>query len=208
MEPAGILLLIGFPIGPLLLGIFAWWKTKELASTGAGVNVPLWPGALNVSLFFALAFNLIYFVQEFFLAWPKSLLPGVDAVVYHNNHNWSGDHPDVILYQGAGAVAIVLLGALLTIMGRITARSAGSWSPLLWWSACLALGLGLIQFPIAAMHPDNDVGQAMEFLQLSSPVRLSMAFSRQRLLSLLDCFSSGRYWLPHHLGLSIHRAQG
>jgi hypothetical protein len=177
MEISGVFLLIGFPVGPILLGIYAWQRTKGTSGAGTGVPVPVWPGGLNASLAFALAFNLIYFVQEFFLAWPKALLPGVEAVVFHNNHNWIGDHPDVVMYQGAGALAIIFLGALLTLIGILIAKRLRGAYPMLWWSAALALGLGLIQVPIAAMHPDNDVGQAMDFLQLSLIVRDALAFS-------------------------------
>jgi hypothetical protein len=171
MEISGILLLIGFPVGPILLGIYAWYRTRGPGEGTALPAVPLWPGVLNGSLAFALAFNLIYFVQEFFLAWPKALLPGVEAVVFHNNHNWSGDHPDVVMYQGAGALAIIVLGVLLTVIGIVLAKRLKGLHPIWWWSAALGLGLGLIQVPIAAMHPDNDVGQAMDFLQWAPMVR-------------------------------------
>jgi hypothetical protein len=175
VEPAGIVLLLVFPVGPLLLGLYSWRKSRASNPSTEGTKVDSWPGILNASLYYALAFNLVYFVQEFFLAWPKSLLPGVGAVVYHNNHNWSGDHPEVILYQGAGAVAIVVLGIVLTAIGSISRSAFGRWNPLLWWSACMALGLGLVQFSIAAMHPDNDVGQAFDYLALSSQSRLAIA---------------------------------
>ena len=109
MEPAGVLLLIAFPVGPILLGLYAWLRLRGQPSPFQPPPVPLWPGVLNATLYFALAFNLVYFVQEFFLAWPKSLLPGVEGVVYHNNHGWRGDHPDVLLYQGAGAAAVMAI---------------------------------------------------------------------------------------------------
>ena len=72
MEPAGILLLIVFPIGPIVLGVIAWRRSTAAPSAPHPSVVGLWPGILNASLYFALAFNLVYFIQEFFLAWPKS----------------------------------------------------------------------------------------------------------------------------------------
>ena len=87
MTPAGILLLLVFPVGPILLGLWAWRRSDTISVGDAPAPLALWPGLINASLYFALAFNLVYFVQEFFLAWPKSLLPGVEGIVYHNNHN-------------------------------------------------------------------------------------------------------------------------
>lgn len=176
MEPAGILLLITFPFGPALLGTYAWYRCRGQTTSAPAIAIPLFPGVINASLAMALAFNAVYFVQEFFLAWPKSLLPGVEAVVYHNNHGWSGEHPDIILYQGAGALAIIILGLLLSVLGQVAGNRLKGFHPILWWSACMALGLGLVQVPIAAMHPDNDVGQAFDFLALSATVRLLLAF--------------------------------
>lgn len=168
MQFAGILMLIAFPVGPLALGVYAWLKLRQQEVAPAQPEpVAWWPGVLNASLCFALAFNLVYFVQEFFLAWPKALLPGVEAVVYHNNHGWRGDHPDVLIYQGAGAVAIAVMAALLIALGLALGRRLKGWAPMLWWTVALASGLGLVQFVIAAMHPDNDVGQAFDALQLS-----------------------------------------
>ena len=197
MDPSGIMLLFAFPAGPLLLGGYAWWRTRGTSPSATEVAVPLWPGVLNASLYFALAFNLIYFVQEFFLAWPKSLLPGVDAVVYHNNHNWSGDHPDVILYQGAGALAIIVLGALLTAIGTLLGKRLRGAHPIIWWSACMGLALGLIQISIAAMHPDNDVGQAFEFLGLATEVRQLLAF-----LNVTAVIAFGTYFVRPLLAMA------
>lgn len=176
MNLSGIMMLLAFPVGPLLFGGYAWWRVRGTRAAPPGAAVPAWPGTLNASLSAALAFNLVYFVQEYFLAWPKSRLPGVDAVVYHNNHGWSGDHPDVLLYQGTGAVAILTLGALLVGVVVLLGRRLRGAYPFVWWSACMALGLGLIQVSIATMHPDNDVGEAFEHLGLSTTARGFIAF--------------------------------
>ena len=191
MEPAGVLMLIVFPIGPLLLGYYAWQRCRGLGVVNEPEVVPAWPGVLNGSLAFALAFNIVYFVQEFFLAWPKARLPGVEATVYHNNHGWSGDHPDVLLYQGAGALAIIVLGALLSAALFGFGRRLRGWQPLVAWTACLALALGLIQLSIAAMHPENDVGQAFEHLQLSPGSRLLLAALAAMLAVVFGCRFSG-----------------
>lgn len=167
MELAGIVMLFAFPVGPVALGAWAWWRSRGSGDQGSAQRLALWPGALNASLYLALAFNAVYFVQELFLAWPKSRLPGVEAVVYHNNHGWRGDHPEVLVYQGTGALAIVVLGALLTTLGVLARGRLRGLHAALWWTACMALGLGLPQVLVAALHPGNDVSQAFEALELS-----------------------------------------
>ena len=77
-----------------------------------------WRLIFSSALFSVLAFNLVFFVQELLLVVPKALTPGVHARLYHNNHNWTGDHPLLPLLQGTGGLADLAMGfvfaALLT----------------------------------------------------------------------------------------------
>jgi hypothetical protein len=66
---------------------------------------------------YALAFNIIFFIQELFLALGKRWL-GLKAVLYHNNHNWYGEHPMDDLAQGYGAVAIFITAVICFIIAE------------------------------------------------------------------------------------------
>src|SRR5690242_20981924 len=61
--------------------------------------------SLASMLLYVLAFNLTFFIQEFFLALPKALTPGLSVTLYHNNQIWQGTSPLVALFQGTGALA-------------------------------------------------------------------------------------------------------
>src|SRR5262245_15805300 len=79
---------------PLLLalsGIF----TRSAESRAPASPAPAWDWRLTAAsaLTYALAFNLVFFLQELALVVPKALTPGLTATLYHNNHNWEGENP-------------------------------------------------------------------------------------------------------------------
>src|SRR5436190_23232431 len=69
-----------------------------------------WRPMAHSLLAYVLAFNLIFFVQELFLAWPKALVPGIKVTLFHNDHRWLGEAPIANLFQGTGALAILFCG--------------------------------------------------------------------------------------------------
>jgi len=73
-----------------------------------------WRLTLKSTLAFALAFNLIFFIQELFLVVPKAFTSGLEPTLFHNNHDWRGHHPREDLLQGTGALATVLAGVLFS----------------------------------------------------------------------------------------------
>ena len=68
-----------------------------------------WKQSVASALLYALAFNLVFFVQGFFLVLPKTFTPGLRPTLFHNNHTWEGDSPLAKLYQGTGALVLLLL---------------------------------------------------------------------------------------------------
>ena len=113
-------------------------------------------------LAYVLAFNLTFFIQEVFLVLPKALVPGLYPTLFHNNHRWAGVAPIADLFQGTGALAILLSGLLFMVVASKQKRP--SW--LVLWMAFHGLFQSLPQFVIGAISADQDVGNAYEYLGL------------------------------------------
>jgi len=117
----------------------------------------------------ALAFSLTFLVQELGLVLPKALVPGLDPILYHNDHDWSGDAPVAELLQGGGAVATLLSGLLfLWLAGRI-APTRPTWRLFAFWMAFQGLFQSLSQWAVGSWLPGNDVGRALAYLGAGSP---------------------------------------
>jgi hypothetical protein len=127
---------------------------------------------LKSTLAFALAFNLIFFIQELFLVLPKALTPGLEPTLFHNNHSWLGHHPLEDLLQGTGALATVIAG--LFFSGWLIHRTPKSdvMRMLLFWLALLGFLSALPQVVIGTVFTQNDVGRAMTYLQFTPVARL------------------------------------
>jgi hypothetical protein len=164
-----------FPIicigGPAALGVAGLWQARR--EPRANSSRPAWTWRLSVAsaLFCALAFNLVFFVQELFLVIPKALTPGLHPVLFHNNHIWTGDNPIAGLLQGTGAAATLLLGA--ACLGILIRRPPASATVRLFmaWLALHGLSMALLQVAVGAFAPGNDVGMAMAYLKLDETVR-------------------------------------
>lgn len=115
-------------------------------------------------LAYVLAFNLTFFVQELFLVLPKALVPGLTATLYHNNHDWVGDAPIAELFQGTGALAILISG--LVFAAIVSRRTRPAFFPL--WMAFHGLFQSLPQFVVGAIVAENDMGRAYDYLQLGT----------------------------------------
>jgi hypothetical protein len=81
-----------------------------------------WNLVINSALLYALAFNVTFFIQEFFLVLPKALTPGLRPTLFHNNHGWEGENPLASLFQGTGALAILLTGVACALFLRCASR--------------------------------------------------------------------------------------
>ena len=123
------------------------------------------------TLLCALAFSLTFLVQELGLVIPKALVPGLDPILYHNDHDWSGDAPIAELLQGGGAVATLLSGLLfLWLAGRI-APARPTWRLFAFWMAFQGLFQSLSQWAVGSWLPGNDVGRALAWLGAAAPER-------------------------------------
>ena len=128
---------------------------------------PGWIGSrpfLHSLLAYVLAFNLTFFIQELFLVLPKALVPGLHPTLFHNNHDWTGDAPIAELFQGTGALAILVSG--LAFAWLVSRQERPGLLPL--WMAFHGLFQSLPQFVVGAIVAENDMGRAYDYLGLGT----------------------------------------
>lgn len=208
MQHGGIVAIL-FPLvalgGPLLLGLAGlWWGRASPAALGSAA-APQWDKRLTAqsAILYALAFNLVFFIQELFLVLPKALTPGLRPTLYHNNHHWEGDHPLAALFQGTGALAIFVTGLAFTLLLR-NLRAEGSTALRLFliWMAYHGLFQSLPQVVVGAISPDNDVGMAMDYLAMSATAKTIAA-----LVALTSMVAAGLWLTRPLLGLAANESR-
>ena len=155
------LLTILFVAFGLLLPWFAALVLR-LRARGAEVFVGQmgWQPIVHSMLAYVLAYNVTFFIQELFLVLPKAMVPGLTATLYHNNHDWTGDAPIAELFQGTGALAILLSGLMFSFIAA--SRKKPSYFVL--WMAFNGLFQALPQLVVGAFAPGNDMGRAYDYL--------------------------------------------
>jgi hypothetical protein len=176
MSPADIVLAMAavFLGGPLLWSLVLLVRSPR----SSGPRSPWdWGLSLASTLAYALAFNLIFFVQELFLVAPKAITPGLKPTLFHNNHDWTGENPLAELFQGTGALATVIVGLIFVLwMTRRVPRALGL-RLFVVWMALLGLLEALPQVLIGTVVPQNDVGRAMTYLQMSAAAKIGASLA-------------------------------
>lgn len=142
---------------PIVWGVFNLVKSKGKV---APKEMTDYRTLINSAVLYALAFNIIYFLQELFLVFGKKAL-GLKAFLYHNDHNWMGEHPKMLLMQGLGALAIFLIGLISLFAHKYISDSRGIWKLFLLWMAFQGLVQSIPQVMISALDPGTDVGEAL-----------------------------------------------
>jgi hypothetical protein len=161
--------------GPLLLGLTGMITGLRSRSPGGGQGGWTWLLTAHSALSYAIAFNLVFFVQEMALAGAKALVPGLHATLYHNNHGWTGDAPIAALLQGTGALVILTIGLACMALLAFAPPRRGAARLLLFWLAFHGLFLALPQVVVGAVHPANDVGMAMAWLGFGAGAKAAFA---------------------------------
>lgn len=173
-------ILVFVTIGPLILIGWGYFKGRKIEKTASPMAFS-WSLVINSSILYALAYNIIFFLQELFLALGKYWL-GLKAYLYHNNHNWEGSHPDTDLMQGLGALAIFITGWIAWAL-FLEFRKSSSWIALFWlWLSFHGLGQALAQFASAPVATNTDTGQAMAYLELGDPINYAIAIGSMLLM--------------------------
>ena len=167
-----------FLVGPLLLGVAGLRSAGGLRSAAGGrrkSGAPAarwnWRSTLRSALLYTLAFNVTFFIQELFLVIPKALTPGLHPTLFHNNHTWQGSNPLAGLFQGTGALATLISGALCAALLRQRSWGSATARLFLVWMAYSGFFMALPQVVIGALSPRSDVGMAMDFLRLGPAAR-------------------------------------
>jgi hypothetical protein len=158
-----LLLVLGIGLAPLVAGI-ALLK-PSVSET--------WPNVASI-LLCALAFNLTFFWQELWLVIPKALTPGLHPVLYHNNHNWTGDAPVADLLQGSGALATLASGFAFCGVMAVLRRASATWRLFFFWMAFQGLYQSLSQLSIGTLLPGNDVGRALNYLHAGEATKAEL----------------------------------
>jgi hypothetical protein len=172
---AAALLLVGAPLTLGLAGALRRHRAHDdEARDSARWSVKL---AASSALLYALAFNLTFFIQELFLVLPKALLPGVHPTLFHNNHTWEGENALTGLFQGSGALAILVSGLLSARRLERHPPQSRCGRLFLVWMAYNGLLQALQQVVVGALLAGSDVGMAMDYLGLGATGKSLAAFA-------------------------------
>lgn len=187
--------------GPLLLGLagLLFARRGAIAARPAPWN---WRVSVQSALLYTIAFNLTFFIQELFLVVPKALTPGLRPTLYHNNHRWEGDHPLEYLFQGTGALAILLSGLLFAWLLRSGRMHSGNARLFGLWMAYHGVFQALLQVAIVPLAPGTDAALAFDYLGVGGDARVAGAFAA------LGAMVVAGLWLTRDLlGLAAGAAQ-
>jgi hypothetical protein len=196
---AALLVMIG---GPACLGLIGAVRKGGTRKAGAAAKSARdWRLMVTSSLLYALAFSLIFFIQELFLVVPKALTPGLRPTLFHNNHHWEGDHPLASLLQGTGALAIFVVAIAFALWLKFHPPRSTALRLFVIWMAFHGFFESLPQVVVGAVLPQNDVGMAMDYLRLT-PAATSVAA-----LIALAAIAAIAIWLTRPL-LEIARHPG
>jgi hypothetical protein len=167
-----------FVAGPFLLAAIRPISARRAPSERILEPAKPWDWKLTVhsALLYALAFNVTFFIQEFFLVLPKALTPGLRPTLFHNNHTWQGENPLASLFQGTGALAIFLSAIACSLLLRRKPRSS-TVRLFLIWMTYNGVFQSLPQVVIGAVRPQNDVGMAMDYLGLGANAKTAAALT-------------------------------
>jgi hypothetical protein len=169
------LILVG---GPVLLAVVGAMRGRPESTTASVADASAWDWTItaNSALLYTLAFSLVFFVQELFLVLPKALTPGLRPTLFHNNHHWEGDNPLARLFQGTGALAVLILALAFTFWLKRRPPRSTTLRVFVIWMAFHGFFESLPQVVIGAIVPANDVGMAMEYLRLTPATKTTAAF--------------------------------
>ena len=164
-------------------------RARGSPRTGAGADRVGMRNAVASGLWYLVAFNLAFFLQELFLTWPKSLTPGLTATLFHNNHRWTGEHPLAMLFQGTGVLALLVTAVVAGFALHRARERRVDFQLGLWWLAYSTVFMALPQFVSAAVHGQTDLSLAFRYLGV--PQYAVLAFA---LVAIAACPVAG-WWL-------------
>jgi hypothetical protein len=173
----GVAVVLVLLAGPALLGLAGLLASRRAPADAAHSRAIPWNWKLTATsaLFYTLAFNVTFFIQELFLVLPKAFTPGLRPTLFHNDHSWQGLNPLASLFQGTGALAIFLSAIACALLLRCAPRRSPTTRLFLFWMTYNGFFQSLPQVIIGAVEPENDVGMAMDFLYLDPTAKTGAA---------------------------------
>ncbi|HIE96867.1 MAG: hypothetical protein ABGZ23_25635 [Fuerstiella sp.] len=173
-----ILLITVMFIGPLALGLLGVRRTatagEHVGTNGGYALGATWSLVINSAVLYALAYNLTFFLQELFLVIPKAVY-GLQPILYHNNHRWLGSDPIENLLQGFGTLAILISGLVFRVVMSRQKDSPGLLKLFSIWMVYQGLSQSLHQVATSVLHPNHDVGDALNYLNVGVTLRYVLA---------------------------------
>ena len=189
MGSETILTILFFGFGLLLPWGIALTRRLRLPDEDSAKGSVDWRAAVHSVLAYVFAFNLTFFIQEVFLVLPKAMVPGLHPTLYHNNHNWTGEAAIADLFQGTGALAILVTGLAFAWIAARQARP----TLLILWLAFHGLFQSLPQFVVGAITAGNDVGQAYDYLRLGAAGEIALALAALAAMPIAGLFLGRRF---------------
>lgn len=149
-----------------------------------------WLRLLNLTVLFALAFNLVYFIHELALVVAGAWLDN-DPILFHNNMHFTNMVlPTQNLAFAAGPMAVFVAGLLGLTLYFMFRQSNSIFSAFVFWFAYHGLWLFLGQLPEMAFSSHNDFARGLAVLNLSQPIRLLITICGIVGLVLLGMFAT------------------
>lgn len=184
---------IGIPIILIIVLIFRN-RSKEVIKKKYNAKT-----VFQMAIQYVIAYNLIFFIQELFLAWGKNWI-GLTSYLYHNNHGWVGDDHREALLQGSGAIAIFIIGLLMVgIYLVLRKRALNIWTKtMILWLALHGLMQSLPQITTAFVAKNTDVGQAFDYLNVDGLTGFAIA-----LLSVLCTIYASKWFFEQFAELGL-----
>lgn len=158
-----LFLVLATGLAPLIIG------TLRLRPSASGPSVQI-----SSIVLCALAFNLTFFWQELWLVVPKALTPGLHPILYHNDHDWSGEAPTVELLQGTGALATLASGLASCAALALWRGGSATHRAFLFWMGFEGLFQALTQLAIGTLLRGNDMGRALTYLNVGSGAKAAL----------------------------------
>ena len=189
-------------LGPVVIGLYGFSQTRKKLTPSSRIPFSTKALLINSAVLYALAYNLVFFIQELFLALGKKWL-GLKAFLYHNNHGWEGEHPMTDLAQGYGALAI-FISAWLFLFLFLWKRNSNKWSRLfLMWMSFQGFIQSLPQVHTAIVAPQTDVAVAFAYLGIGETgLGFLTAISGVGIIGVALVFT--RFLLEHAPGNFLH----
>jgi len=153
-------------------------------------KVSSWLRLLNLTVLFAVTFNLVYFIHESALVVAGAWL-GNDPVLFHNNMHFTNlTTPTQSLAFAAGPVAVFMAGWLSLVLYFMLRQSNAVFKYFAFWFAYHGLWLFLGQTPEMAFSSHNDLARGLAVLNLSPSLRMLITIGGVIGLILVGIFAT------------------